>query len=400
MNKKIKTILVAVAALCGICITSCQEENLDVLNPNDQSIFLDWRDVFESYWNGMNYSYAFWDVDPTDWDEVYSEYAPQFDGLEFGVKEDSIAAANLFEKISSNLIDHHYALILKNQEGKPWKIFTPGDDEIERRDYYHERYGIEDVKKVINHNVDLGRITNETGVTFKEGFAIWSYLLDGDIVCLGLNSFGISAHLNDESVVETMENFYSLINETENLKGIIIDTRNNTGGSTNDLFFILRPLLSEPVHFGYTRSKNGLGRLDYTPWSPLILTPYDSEENPVERNLEDIPVVALADINSISMAEITPMAIMAMPNGFMIGERTTGGHGPLNHNINDFYAGELENRAFQMYTSTSMTKRVDGKCYEGYGVVPDIESLFNADEFYKGNDTQLYRAAEFIHTKK
>lgn len=112
------------------------------------------------------------------------------------------------------------------------------------------------------------------------------------------------------------------------------------------------------------------------------------------------PLVALADINSISMGEITPMAIMAMPNGFFIGERTTGGHGPLNGNINDYYSGELENKAFLMYTSTSMTKRVDGKCYEGYGVVPDIEALFNADEFYKGNDTQLYRAAEFIHTGK
>lgn len=53
-----------------------------------------------------------------------------------------------------------------------------------------------------------------------------------------------------------------------------------------------------------------------------------------------------------------------------------------------------------MYTSTSMTKRADGVCYEGYGVVPDIESLFNAEEFYKGNDTQLNRAAEFIHTGK
>lgn len=53
-----------------------------------------------------------------------------------------------------------------------------------------------------------------------------------------------------------------------------------------------------------------------------------------------------------------------------------------------------------MYTSTSMSKRLDGVCYEGYGVDPDIEAFFNAEEFYKGNDTQLYRAAEFIHTGK
>ena len=397
---KIKTILVAIAALCGIGITSCQEDNLEVLNPNDQKIFLDWRHVFESYWDGMNYSYAFWDIDPTDWDEVYCEYAPKFDGLEFGVKEDSIAAANLFEEICSNLIDHHYTLALKDGNGKVWKKISPGKIEVQSRDYYHDKYSFEDIKNVINHNEDLGRITNLAGVVFENDFAIWSYLLDGDIACLGLNIFSISENANDEALEEVKENFYSLINETENLKGIIIDTRNNPGGRTDDLFLILRPLLSEPIHFGYTRTKNGLGRLDYTPWTPLILEPFEPDDNPVERDLKDVPVVALADINSVSMAEITPMAIMAMPNGFMIGERTFGGHGPLNGNINDFYAGELENRAFRIYTSTSMIKRADGICYEGYGVVPDIEALFNADEFYKGNDTQLYRAAEFIHTGK
>lgn len=397
---KIKTILVAIATFCGICITSCQEDNLDVLNPNDQRIFLNWRDVFESYWNGMNYSYAFWDIDPTDWDEVYREYGAQFDGLEFDVKEDSIVAAGLFEDICSNLIDHHYTLILKDEHGNPWKFFAPGDNELKSRDYYHEKYSFDDITKVIDHNHDLGRISDTVGVMLNNGFAVWSYLLDGDIAVLGLSSFKISQNKEVEDVQEVLENYYSLINETENLKGIIIDTRNNTGGSTDDMFIILRPLLSEPINFGYTRSKNGLGRLDYTPWSPLILTPFEPEDNPVERNLEGVPVVALADINSISMAEITPMAIMAMPNGFMIGERTTGGHGPLNFNINDFYTGELENKAFRMYTSTSMIKRADGMCYEGYGVVPDIEVMFNAEEFSKGNDTQLYRAAEFIHTGK
>ncbi len=92
-------------------------------------------------------------------------------------------------------------------------------------------------------------------MVFNDGFAIWSYLLDGDIVCLGLTSFNITTHANDELVQQTLENYYALINETENLK------RNNHrhpqqhGGATNDLFLILRPLLSDPIHFGYTRSK-------------------------------------------------------------------------------------------------------------------------------------------------
>ena len=133
MNTKIKTILILIVTICGACITSCQEDNLDVLNPNDQKVFINWRHVFESYWDGMNYSYAFWDIDPTDWDEVYREYAPQFDGLEFGVREDSIAAANLFEDICSHLVDHHYTFILKDGNDDYWKIFRPGEQELKTR---------------------------------------------------------------------------------------------------------------------------------------------------------------------------------------------------------------------------------------------------------------------------
>lgn len=397
---KIKAVFSAIAALCGVCMTSCQKDNLDVLNPNDQKIFLDWRQVFESYWDGMNYSYAFWDVDPTDWDAVYREYAPQFDGLEFGVREDSVVAANLFEEVCSTLIDHHYTLILKDRNGKYWKTFRPKMKELMSRDYYHDRYTSGDLLKTIYRNEDLGRVSHLSGWFSEDGFAIWSYLLDGDIVCLGLSQFGIAEHFASEGVQETIRNYYGLINETENLKGIIIDSRNNSGGALVDMYRIVSPLLSESVLFGYTRTKNGLGRLDYTPWSPMILDPLDPEDDFVTRNLDNVTVVALADINSVSMGEITPMVIMEMPNGVFIGERTNGGHGPLNGDINEYYSGELENAAFRMYTSTSMTKRVDGVCYEGYGVVPDIESKFNAEEFYKGNDTQLDRAAEFIHTGK
>ena len=163
---------------------------------------------------------------------------------------------------------------------------------------------------------------------------------------------------------------------------------------------MLAPLLSRPVLFGYTRTKSGLGRLDYTPCSPLELNPLSKENNPVTRNVDNVPIVALADLWSASMGEITPMVVMEMPNGTFIGERTFGAHGPLAGDPNLFYAGALENRAFSMYTSTSITTRIDGKCYEGYGVEPDIEEQFNAEEYYMGNDTQLERAVQFIHTGK
>ena len=104
---------------------SCREENPAVFNPQDQLFFSSWDEIFESYWNGMNYSYAFWDIDPTDWDAVYREYKPRFKDLEFKNSEDSATVKELFEGMTENLIDHHYLLTLYKENGEEWFQIRP-----------------------------------------------------------------------------------------------------------------------------------------------------------------------------------------------------------------------------------------------------------------------------------
>ncbi len=169
----------------------------------------------------------------------------------------------------------------------------------------------------------------------------------------------------------------------------------------NDLYYILNPLIKEKFTFGYSRSKNGMGRLDYTPWSPMTLYPIELDEDQgswITRDLKDIPIVSLVDIFSISMGEVTAMAISEMPNGYVVGERTFGAHGPLDADFNSSYTGTFSNSAFSVKTSTSMTKRLDGKSYEGIGIIPDVEALYNEAEFKKGNDTQLEVAVQLINS--
>lgn len=399
--------------LVSTLLSACREENPAVFNPQDEIIFTSWDDVFESFWNGMNYSYAFWDVDPTDWDAVYREYKPRFRDLEFYNRQDSMTALKLFTGMTENLIDHHYGLYLRKISEKDknkievWARISPEDQEVEKRDYYHKPFSDPKLFNTINTNREKGRIEN-----LCEGHSsdidIYSYCIDKSIVYVRLSQFTIESNLKNPNVRNTIVNFFKLIDNVPDLKGIVIDTRNNKGGSLADMFYILSPLTSKVITFGYTRTKNGMGRLDYTPWSPMILYPasdgksYDPllPQLQIKRNIENIPIVALADVNSISMAEITPMAICAFPNGCLIGERTWGGHGPLNGNFNDSYAGTFANRAFEVYTSTSLTKNLDGNIYEGIGLTPDIEALYNETEFLNGNDTQLERAIQYINTGK
>lgn len=402
--------------LVSILLFSCREENPAVFNPQDQQEFNSWDDVFESFWNGMNYSYAFWDVDPTDWDAVYREYKPRFQNLEFWNSQDSVTVKKLFTEMTENLIDHHYNLTLKKGDNTEWFNINPGYEEVKKRGYCHNRFSEENIRYTVNINLEKERIKN---LVFGEirnqdnsiNFNIFSYEIDNSIVYLRLNAFKINSFFNNPQIIKPIQNFLQLIETVPNLKGIVIDTRNNLGGSIFDIYYFLSPLTSKAITFGYTRTKNGMGRLDYTPWSPMILYPVSMaggdftgmEEKfpPVKRNLENVPIVALADIYSGSMGEITPMAIRALPNGHFIGERTWGGHGPLDSdNLQNHYAGTFENKAFQINTSTSLTKNLDGNIYEGIGLTPDIEALYNEAEFLNGNDTQLERAIQFITTGK
>ncbi len=401
-----KRYIFVVLALIALMSVSCRKEYPEVYNPVEQSNFESWSDIFESYWNAMNYSYVFWDVDPTDWDKVYADYKPQFDELEFGVAEDSARVMELFTEVTSGLIDHHYTLSLKNPDGSVLARFTPRIEEMSSRDYYHAVLTPDVLYNVCVTGVESGRYTQAVSALYSSSnmgqLLIYTLLIEESIVYLRFNVFAIFEAMSckDEKVEKVIDTYLSLIEDTPDLKGIIIDTRSNTGGYLLDVELFLKPLLTEPLLFGYSHTKAGMGRLDYTPWTPWQISPMPQEDRPVKRDLSNVAIVSLVDLHSISMAEMTAMAVSAMPNGTVIGERTAGGQGPLNNNYEMYYAGTVDNEAYEMYTTTSASIHLDGKCYEGIGVIPDIETLYDDEEFLKGNDTQLERAIEFIKTGK
>ncbi len=400
-----KQYIFIIVATTTLFFSSCRKEYPEVYNPVEQSTFYNWSDVFESYWNAMNYSYAFWDVDPTDWDQVYVDYKPQFEGLEFGKSEDSTKVVELFTELTSTLVDHHYLLSLKNPDGSYFATINPAIAEVSKRDYYHSQLDPGELYSTCMSHVESGRYTNGRAEIYEinpeNHMLVYSFLIEESIVYFHYNTCELAGAIyryEDEKIIDVINHYHSLIEETTDLKGIIIDTRSNTGGYLWDTDFTIRPLLKEDLQFAYSHTKAGMGRLDYTPWTPWIISA--DPESPITRDLSDVKIVSLIDVWSVSMGEMTSMAIGEMPNGTIIGERSFGGHGPLNNDYTAYYAGTLENKAYQMKTSTSSARHMDGKSYEGIGVIPDIEALYNDEEFKKGNDTQLERAIEFIKTGK
>ena len=185
------------------------------------------------------------------------------------------------------------------------------------------------------------------------------------------------------------------------LKGVIIDVRNNGGGNTEDYQYVLGSMLPAGGHtFASARFKTGIGRFDYSPLTPEVFkTREDAHETITE------PIVVLANGNSVSMAEITSLGAKSLPNARLIGTRTHGGlcllmSDPSAYSVN--YAssvGIMNQTPFYIYIPANATISNDYGILEGVGVTPDIEVQFDRDLMQTtGRDNQLERALQYIRT--
>jgi C-terminal processing protease CtpA/Prc len=183
--------------------------------------------------------------------------------------------------------------------------------------------------------------------------------------------------------------FFAALNDPS-LKGLIIDLRGNTGGDLSDLNFLAGHLIDQPLHVGYTRSRSGNGRLDYTPWVDAVVTPV-----PGAKKLQ-MPVVVLADIFSASLAEIMTMALHTLPGAKVIGETTRGATGAITAN-NVYNAGQFTVPGFlSVYSASAEFKYLDGRVYEGKGFPPDVMVPFDMAALMAGEDPVLEKAISLM----
>ena len=214
--------------------------------------------------------------------------------------------------------------------------------------------------------------THNLVLSQESGNALYaSGILDEDIVYFRLSSFMLTEHVGTGDAVDRIvANYHDLLDNYPTVGGVIIDVRQNSGGYLVDMPLVLGKLVNEgETLMCYTRQKGGIG-----PLGLHTLGAGNAEADGAVREL-DVPIVVMADMNSISMAEMTTRAVQTLPNGCFIGEQTYGGQGTLinsNSGFNMFYGGYFSNNAMRVYTTMTMTKGVDGVIAEGKGLVPDI----------------------------
>lgn len=300
---------------------------------------------FEHLWNGINEGYAFFEYKNINWDSIYSIYRPQVDEKTSDEKLFAILDDMLY-----HLRDGHVNLTSPFNLSRNWEWYLgyPAnfDSEILERNYWKDRQ----------------RYT-------------------GPLVNLMIDSVGYIRYSSFQSTVSDYHIDYVLaVFRALKAKGIIIDVRNNGGGSSTNGFTIASRFTTERVHVYSRRVKNGPGHEDFTKLTQAYLEP-DGQEAWTK------PVVVLTNRSSYSATNIFVTIMRELPNVTIIGDWTGGGGGTP-------AGSELPNGWTYRYSS-AQTFTPDGLNIEN-GIPPDIKVDITTADKLRGKDTILERAIDEI----
>ena len=406
-----KTLLLSAAIVLLFC--SCRKESdyVPYIGESHKLAYNTYEEQFTFIWKSISTGYAFWDVDSTDWDAVYRNYLPCFRALDQRqAKGDSVRFDDLYDLyygIFSNMTDHHMSVVIQNIHPHPADsgklvVIYPGRVEVGQRDYFIEYHpserpailaflnGIEsEGYTILAHEFGTFSFSEEAISSNVTYHYILFQLPDGRRVPYLwqsmaaftpiIRSLGNGTSASYGALI--LDHWLRAITDTprDQLAGIILDNRCNTGGYQDDLDYLIGSFVNQPVEVMQTRYKEGPGRLEYSQWAPYYVNPNKKYYRDITS--ERIPYVILCDINSISMGEIEPFcAKIALPTVYTIGERTYGANSPLQPytDINLNYGGPFgdgnTHRGHYIYTST-FEARINGQITEGIGHIPDQQVL-------------------------
>ena len=196
--------------------------------------------------------------------------------------------------------------------------------------------------------------------------------LENEIVYVALNSFG------SEDIVKVFNDNFDKIKKA---KGLILDVRNNGGGSSSYGHAIISHLIRNPIP--KTRWKTPQYRPAFVAWGRNEPW-YDGGYEMIEpsNSIYDGPVVVLAGPRTFSAAEDFVVPLHAAGRAVIVGEKTGGSTGqPLRFSFMD---GTVSGRV-----CTKRDQYPDGRDFVGVGVVPDVEIHPTVSDIIEGRDPVL-----------
>lgn len=330
-----KQCLLYILFLFALLFSGCEKADEYVASP---------RENFEALWKILDENYCFFEYKEVDWNEVHDRYAVQI--------KDTMGPFKLFDVLGNMLAelkDGHTNLISSFNMSRYWAWY----------ENYPPNFYEEIQKKYLGTDYLIaGGLKYKTLADGKIGYAYYGSFSSG----VGENNLDyMFLHFKD-------------------CKGLILDVRDNGGGSLTYSDRIASRFLEEKILTGYIQHKTGKGHTDFSAPYPLYL-------EPSERIRWLRPVIVLTNRHCYSAANDFVQKMRMMPYVKTLGDKTGGGSGFP-------FSSELPN-GWSVRFSASPMLDAQKACTE-FGIDPDIAVSMTPEDIQKGKDTLIESAITLL----
>ena len=328
-----------------ITLSSCDKMLLEPETENNPVA------VFDNLWNNYDKYYGGFIVKNIDWDTLYDTYRPL-------VNEQSSDEElyNALTGLLDNLNDNHVILWPTNPNlesytsGVLGKLKTFSDY---KESTVNSNYLISD--KSLSKTLSYGKLSNNLGyihfTDFNEGTKFYKKSLE------------------------------EIIGSFENTDGIIIDIRNNEGGTDLEAVYVAGHFTSEEKLAFTFQLRDGPNHDDFNAPTSYYVKPEGKKR--FTKN-----VVVLTHRFTISAAETFTLAMDRLDNVTIVGDTTSGA-------FSDVIRRDLPN-GWVYGISVGDWRDFEGKSYEGTGFPPDILIENDSTDVINGIDKALEKAIDIL----
>jgi len=351
-----KSISFIILPLLFIGISSCERLSMRE-DPTPEN-----AEIFDHLWKTVDEKYSFFNDKNINWDSARDVFRPR--AIE---AKNSIELFNVLADMLFILEDGHVNISAGIDLSRNWEWFLRYPSNF-NFDIIERNYLVPSEDYQISgpiHNT----IIDSVGYMYYESFSenvsvsLMNYLVYKFLVVEGKNAFQLNSLDGPVS-------------------GLIIDVRNNGGGSISNAFTIANRFADEKTKVAEWFYKIGPGHEAFSQGQEKFIK-YEGEPN----SRFNKPIVVLINRSTYSSANFFASMMSFLPNVTLMGDQTGGGGGlPINN--------ELPN-GWQFRFSSTRTIDANGNNIE-FGVKPDIEVSLDSSDIASGKDKMIEEAINFI----
>ena len=301
---------------------------------------------FEALWQIIDEKYCLFDDKQVDWDSIYEVYQPQFDTIKIRQFEDNYRMFDLMEEMLNTLEDGHV------------NLYSPFDVSVCSK--WYEGYP---------ENFNSKILTQYYLKDYRRAGGLNYCKIDGDsigYIYYGSFSDGFS-----------LSNWLAVFNYFADCRGIVLDVRNNGGGSMDNAYRLAAPFFLQDMVVGYWQHKSGVGHEEFSNLEPMRMEG--------SKGIWRRPVIVLCNRRSYSAANFFISIMRYADNCLILGGISGGGGGmPMSY--------ELPNGWLVRFSSVKMYDR------DSVSIEPGIRPHLLVNQHSEDKDDLIEEAIDLIHS--